>query len=265
MCESRWVNRTLEKRVELLSRLARRDEVVILWDSPGIIFTVSFLQMKKGQGEPTNPELGWSRRWVVESSISGNEVLAYFDYEGAWARWALGEAPQAYPRGLPRYLKGSTARSRKFRAEDIAELVLRPISGTEDENGGLWPLAGGLPRRLQSLVDLGQVIPWIIPDLAKVPGLPQRELEHIVLTSGRWKTDCAGAQLFQQLVSRSRATPFLYAYRREPHNHGVLGSGTHGLHRRTDSHRGSAGRVSSRNRGYQRTRRLDHHGRESPV
>jgi hypothetical protein len=201
-----------ERRAELLSRLARRDGVVVLWDSPGIILAVSFEHTQKREGGPTDPESGWSRRWVIESSLSSSEVLAYFDYEGAWSRWSLGEAPRAYPRGLPWPQKGSSSRTTRFRTEDLAELVRRPISVAEDENGGPWPLAGNLPRRLQGLVNHGKAIPWTIPDLAKIPGLPERELASILLTSGRWAADCVGKQLFQELVSRSRATPFLYAY-----------------------------------------------------
>jgi hypothetical protein len=201
-----------EKRAELLSQLARRKEVVVLWDSPGIILAVSFEHTQKREGGPTDAESGWSRRWVIESSLASSEVVAYFDYEGAWSRWALGEAPGSYPRGLPWPQKGPNSRSARFRAEDLAELVRRPTSGIEDEDGGSWSLAGGLPRRLQGLINHGQAIPWTIPDLAKIPRLPQRELAFIVLMSGRWAADCLGKQLFQELVGRSRATPFLYAY-----------------------------------------------------
>jgi hypothetical protein len=209
-----------EKRAELLAHLARRDGVVVLWDSPGTILAVSFERARMGERGPTDSESGWSRRRVIESSLTGSEVLAYFDYEGAWSRWALGEAPQAYPRGLSRFENGSSSRLSRFRAEDLAELVRQPISAIVEESGGFWPLAGGLPRRLHGLVDHGRAFPWTIPDFAKIPGLPQRELGSVVLTSGRWATGSAGKQLFQELVSRSRATPFLYSY---DANHVVIG------------------------------------------
>ena len=201
-----------ERRAELLSRMSRRKEVVVLWDSPGIVLAVSFEHTQKREGSPPDPESDWSRRWVIESSRASGELLAYLDYEGAWSRWALGEAPRSYPRGLSWPQKGSDFRPGRFRAEDLAELVRRPTSMIEEEDGGPWPLAGSLPRRLQGLVNHGQAIPWTIPDLAKIPRLPQRELSSIVLTSGRWAAGCVGRQLFQDLVGRSRATPFLYAY-----------------------------------------------------
>jgi len=201
-----------EKRANLLGDLVRRAEVVLVWDCPSTIVSVSFERSRSEDGERAKEDTSWSRRWVVTPSPSGGEVVAYFDYEGAWSRWALGEAPKAYPRGMPPRQDGSPSPSKRFRAEDLADLVRRPILGSGDDGGGFWPFGGGLPSRLQSLVDNLHAFPWTVPDLAKIPGFARREIASVVLTSGTWASGSDGRGLFQQLVSRCRATPFLYAF-----------------------------------------------------
>ena len=201
-----------EKRAELLAGLMRRKGLVVLWDSPSTILAVSFSRAQALDGTPADEGVGWSRRWVIESWLSQGEVVAYFDYEGVWSRWALGETPEAYPRGLALRRDAASLRPAVSRAEDLAELVRRPISNAGYEPSGFWPSAGGLPRRLQILVDNGHATLWTFPNLAKIPGLAQRELAYVVLASGAWVAGCDREQLFQEIVSRSRATPFLYVY-----------------------------------------------------
>jgi hypothetical protein len=201
-----------ERRADLLSHLARMEDVVVLWDSPGTIFSVAFERSHLDGHGPVDEEVGWARRWVIEPSLLDGGALAYFDFEGAWSRWALGEAPRAYPRGLTTVPSESRLSRPNLRAKDLVELVERPFSKSKAKAGGFWPFGGDLPRHLRNLVDRGLALPLTIPDLARIPGPERQALTSVVFASGIWASDCAGQQLFRELGSRCRATPFLYVF-----------------------------------------------------
>lgn len=199
-----------EWRNELFSRMVSRPDVVVLWDSPSSLLSVSFDRVAEPDDSPESGRAEWSRRWSISAKPASNEVPVYFDYEGAWSRVALDEPPRAYPRGLPPP-GGPLGRRMRIRMADVAELVRRPLSDVDSKMGSRWGLTRGLPRHLQRVIDQGLVIPRTFPNFARMPMPPGRSLVGLVLASGLWETREGRDRLLTSLMVRSQATPFLCA------------------------------------------------------
>ncbi|MGA8274746.1 MAG: hypothetical protein WB789_05720 [Thermoplasmata archaeon] len=202
-----------DRWAEALQMLKTRDTVV-LWASSETMFAVEFsrgdvaLPLAAGQGQPFR--LGWS----VSARLAPDGIPVYFDYEGAWARWALGAAPKAYPKGL-----GGGSRNGRKRAavpdarflSAMQELVLRPFEFGSAPPPRLSFSQGRVPRRLRRLIDSGAVSRRILPDLGEIPPVAGERIREIVFVTGLLRPGRSAGALFEETTRESRGVPFLFA------------------------------------------------------
>ncbi len=133
-------------------------------------------------------------------------------------------------RGLPEGARASTGR-RVLTTSSLPSGGSRRTGASPDLERRVrteWFLAigRGLPRRLQILVDNGHATLWTFPNLAKIPGLAQRELAYVVLASGAWVAGCDREQLFQEIRKSESGDSVLVRVRCESRRHGFPGAGS---------------------------------------
>ena len=199
-----------ERWNEAIRRLRSLDGLVTLWGSPETLFGVVF--DLPSAPPATNPCTGdlFRRSWIVSPDITGEGIIAYFDYEGAFSRWALDLAPLAYPRGLPVLNPTALPRSRADWLS-IRELLVRP--------GLAAPLVGssafrtaGLSRRGRKVLANGWVRHCVLPDLSELPPIRGYRPERIVFVTATPLRGSDPRNLFTELVRLGRVAPFLFAY-----------------------------------------------------
>jgi hypothetical protein len=195
-------------------QVLKTPETVFLWASPGIMFSVEFRKTGRLDEPDAWSEAAFRSSWQVVSQVGSGEILAYFDFEGAWARWALGVEPVAYPRAFG-YVKGAralgTERVVQRQLSATRDLLARPFEVGPLAEPRLLLSARWLPRRLRRLVELGAVVRRLIPDFAEMPPVQGARIEEVVFVTAR-RRDRSPAKLFEDLARDSKSTPFLYAF-----------------------------------------------------
>lgn len=198
-------------------QLLRTPETVFLSASPGIMFSVEFGKTGRFGDSGSGSEALFRSSWHVESQVGGDEILAYFDFEGAWARWALGVEPTAYPRAFGG-AKGAevpgTGKGVQRQLNATRDLVARAFEVGSIAETRLMVSARWLPRRLRRLLETGVVVRRLIPDFAEMPSVRGERIEEVVFVTAR-RGDRSPAKLFEDLARESKSTPFLFAYDRE--------------------------------------------------
>jgi hypothetical protein len=203
-----------ERRADVLRDLLALDGLVVLWECPGSILAVTFDRTSTQNPLPPSPDPRCFRKWVVVPTMSVDHVRAYFDFEGIWSRWAVREDPVAYPRGLgpptgpPE--PGNPSNGNHGHAR-VAELVSSPFRTTREGPSGFLRSVGGERRRLRHAIERGEVFPRTFPRLDRLPGVGGLRLDSTVFVSGLRMDASSNGNLFEELVSQARVTPFLYA------------------------------------------------------
>jgi hypothetical protein len=108
----------------------RTDDTVLLWASSETLFSVEFYRERNTRSARSVPDGLFRQQWTVDPDVTSGGVPVYFDYEGAWSRWALESEPIAYPRAFSGRLRaqaGSVPATLRYRAEDLRSIVVRPF------------------------------------------------------------------------------------------------------------------------------------------
>ena len=164
-----------------------RAGTVLLWGFPTTLLRVSFTRTKDVA------ESGGSATSLTRNGFSGkpnDEVLhqthvrigpvagrigAYFDFEGAWSRWALDEAPLVYPRGLD-------------------------VNAVEE------------PTILRARPGQPQPVYRTFPDLRLVSRVAGKAIAQVALVCGEAIKGTRTSDLISTLATECDSHPFLYAF-----------------------------------------------------
>jgi hypothetical protein len=187
---------------------------VLLWASPETIFSVEY--SRKIVPYPSNSIKSQFGRQDLMLSLeaSPKTIPVYFDFEGVWSRWAMGENPIAYPRTFhdwpTRTQLGRGTRQTARRAA-ILDLVSRPL-----EHGIFPPIRltfsrHRLPRPLQRLIEDGTVSRRLIPDFGELPSINGNHITQVLFVTGLLLEGQSSGALLNGLMEYARVTPFLYA------------------------------------------------------
>ncbi|MCI4356848.1 MAG: hypothetical protein L3K18_06880 [Thermoplasmata archaeon] len=149
---------------------------------------------------------------VLRADARLGAVPVYFDFEGAWSRFAALGAPLAYPHPLPPQLRASPSvgpvRLSSGEQETVVRLVHRPFEYRQSGSGGgvlsgvreRRALASGLVERRYFLNPVA-VSRWIA-------GFP----ESVAFVHGDFTPESRPSDLFRELVTSGEITPFLFAF-----------------------------------------------------
>jgi hypothetical protein len=192
----------------------RKERPVVLWASSETFFSVIFGPNSVDSVYRDQEAALFRRVSTVTAAGTTAGVASYFDFEGAWARWALEEEPSAYPRsfrggGSDEVTQFSTRSL--YRRSDLHALVLRPFEQGLAPTGRLSISQNRLPRKLRALITTGVVFRRYIPDFSAIPSVRGQRLRSVVFVTGRLPSGKSGELLFDELREQSQAVPFLFA------------------------------------------------------
>ena len=153
--------------------------------------------------------------WSVD--LSQGRVPVYFDFEGAWARFAGVTTPGSYPFGLG-YGAGASLedaaprRPLPDRLRSHALAMLEGPFGTPE--GGLtrWFAAAGLDRRERELLEAGYLQPRSFLEPAMVPDYRGRRMDQILLVTGEMRDRTDPTVLLSELRTSFHTSPFLFVH-----------------------------------------------------
>lgn len=196
-------------------RLVRSlDGLVVLWASAETLLGVLFEAEARQLRNNPLPDGTFRQSWTLNPSVREGQIVSYFDYEGAWSRWALGMDPLAYPRGLPAASPVAIPRARADRAS-VRELVTYPM-------GAMTPLSPspafrspGPSRGGRKLIAAGCFAHRIFPNLTDVPAIRGYRPQHVVFATATPLPGKAPRDLFAEMTQLGRSAPFLYVYDRD--------------------------------------------------
>jgi hypothetical protein len=207
-----------ERWSSALDWFKRREGTVVLWASPSTMFSVSYESVAPDSNGSPTPTADLQRFWSVALTAGVGGIPVYFDYEGVWARWALGAEPTAYPRGLAGEGSHSLGRA-ELLSEDtltsLRELVQRPFDSASAHGGRLSFSTDRLPRRQRRLLERGYVSHRVLPDFPEMAPVDGRRIQQVVFVSGKLLPKVRPAMLFEELARLSHAVPFVYAFDQE--------------------------------------------------
>ena len=190
-----------------LRRWTEDQSLVHLWRSRETLFGV-FFSNKRLQVNGL-----FRRRFVLSVDARGPSVPAYFDFEGAWARWTRQHGTLAYPQSLPGALRTPTrsrspaTHAREFaHARELELLQLRKADGRRASQSELL-----LPRRLRSVVRAGSLRYRVFLNLERLPAFEDKSIRGIALVQGEFLPEQRPEELFHSLVVEAGVSPFLYA------------------------------------------------------
>jgi hypothetical protein len=197
-----------------VGELKRDERTVVFWASQETVFWVSY-----GSSESDVPALEKLRErcrrlWIVRCHPTPQSLISYFDYEGLWSRWACGENPHSYPRGMQvgsESIGMEPSRLTPRLMPLLGRLVRRPFDGVSSTSVGSMLSLLRLPRAERLLVERGFVVRRIMPDLFEIPAVMGRRLGSVMFVSGLLNARAPGSEVFNDLASRTRTTPFVFA------------------------------------------------------
>ena len=203
---------------ELAQRLAAVPGAVVVWYGATSVFGEIF-HSSEGNGQRFTNEIvpSWSSigETKIHLTIQPNRtaVPIYYDYEGAWSRFACRSGTKLYPRALstlsPASWSGTVGRS--VRPADVEELVRRPFQTDENQRSAHLMGPASLPRSKRRLVLSGVVNwrPFLVPEM--VPEYHGWRITDVVFVYGVMKEPGGLRSLYQDLVGSCAVFPFLMA------------------------------------------------------
>jgi hypothetical protein len=189
------------------------DGLVVLWASPETLFGVIFERPSSRDWDHFPQSDVFRRSWTVSPGVEGDGIVSYFDFEGAWSRWALDGATLAYPQTLPRGSSGSSQASAGRKA--VWELSRRPLYAT---SSGARPAVfslSRLSRRSRRLLSEGWFSHRVLPDLGEIPPVNGYRPERVVFVTGLIRSGRDPRNLFAALTARGRVAPIVFVYDEE--------------------------------------------------
>jgi hypothetical protein len=202
-----------EQRGDAIAEILSDKRVVLLWSSPDTLLSVGLRRGRPGAPDPDSSNQSFRQVWTVSSGPG--ELLAYFDFEGAWSRWTLGPESVGYPRSI-----GNTSWASQGTVAGLTPLERRNawdlVKSTWTKESLLPGLARlvqpGLRRRRARLISEKIVDHRIFADLQRMPPVEGRRVERVVFVTGTRLPDTRPLELFEQLVGPGAVSPFLYAF-----------------------------------------------------
>jgi hypothetical protein len=206
-----------DRIAEIVQLWQGRPENVVTWVGPQFALGVFFEPPSAGRGG-TAPRADASLSTpLVEVAAEPDRggLPVYFDFEGVWSHLAGFGGTRAYPKGLPPTPAGSgeggadpwTAR-RRWAARELLE---RPFRAEREGRAGHLIGPFGLPSAEKQLLAEGWVLHRVLADPARIPPYQGRQMDRIVLATGRLRPEISAADLFVTLTGSCRVFPFLYA------------------------------------------------------
>lgn len=196
---------------EVVRKLRSLDHLVVLWAWPETLFGVFFEGSISRDWNEVATRDSFRRSWSVSSESQSGGVVAYFDFEGAWSRWTLGESPLAYPRGLPSSRLRLAPQSKAVWTS-VRELMLNStITGPFASKASVFR-PGGLSRHGRKLLSSGWFSPLILPNLTEIPAVRGYRPSRVVFVTATPIPGSNPRQLFEDLAGKVGMSPFVFAY-----------------------------------------------------
>lgn len=217
--------RPFADRLEEEARLwAETPGAIVVWKGTQSLFGVFFARQpgetfsgSLGRGDAPRRERkdrGPGRETAITVPTHAFSLPAYFDYEGALARFTGVWVPRGYPRSFggplvdgrsPRLLRAALRRP-----EVLSALVRRPFQTTPMGRPGHLVGPTSLPRSQRQLL-LSGLVDWRpMPNIERLPPFRGRRLQSLAFIHGKLREGARPSDLFRALVGRVGSHPFLY-------------------------------------------------------
>ena len=201
-----------EHHAAIIELLRQGLDVVVMWSSSEIVFTVEFVgpigadsSSEQSLGGPPIPAEWCRRRWDILSRGTADDIPVYFDYEGAWSKKYADGAYLSYPQRLPEGLGPAP----RVGAEGLHRLLAAPSDPEWSLSSRLKLGSFFLPPRERRLLRDGWVGLRFFPDLARVPPGPLGRDESAAFVIGRLRTGRTVRKLVADLATECSSTPAL--------------------------------------------------------
>ena len=209
-----------DRRGEAIRALRSLPGLVLMWVSPDAYFCVNFLrETAKPSGSPPRSPIAvplepFRRTWAVVAAVDRGHIPIYFDYEGAWARYAARRPPLSYPLPLEfsPALKESRLRPSHGVHQAAIELVARPFERGPTRKGALFFSTNRLPRAQRMLYKYGCITHRIFPDLVALPPMRENRIERIIFVTGLFLDGSKPDELLVDLLGPGNVSPLLFAH-----------------------------------------------------
>ncbi len=206
---------------EAVAALRSEPRTVHLAVAPELLLAVRWLGEGEAapEGPPGPPGELFSQWWGVRAAPATGGLPIYFDFEGAWTRWASLAAPISYPWSLAGGAPDDApsnggAKGREGKRRAARKILDLPVPGA-DEEGRMAFSPAYLKARERSVVDDRWLVRRMMPDFRRIPPLGDRRVLEYLFITGRRRPDRPARQLLDELVARAGVTPFLFAFDEE--------------------------------------------------
>ena len=202
-----------------------REGAVVLWRFRDVLFSVVWERSDESSAGPSPdrtmlpPAQPLLRTlWTVEVDADSGGIPVYFDFEGAWARWAGSGKPITYPtplgclRGHDDQGPGSIKVPRKERLDALQVLgTPSPLQRTYGRRPAVP--AGGESKSESNPPAPGWVHRCAFPDFPKIPPMAgSRRVDQVIFVTGLVREGWRPQGLMEALFRDAEIAPFLVAY-----------------------------------------------------